>query len=292
MKSKKEKGSEMGELDGKIAVVTGGSKGIGRATVELFAKEGATIAMCARTKTTLDQVADELREKYGAQVLPVVTDIMDRASVDAFTKQVGETFGRIDMLANIAGESEQNTSGKVVRAVLSEDAVGEVDLPPSRFADMDEAEFQLAFDRKFFGMLRVTQSALPWMRKSDAGSIVNITSTKGIQPGPRIATSAIAWAACMNWVQGLSLELGPENIRINIVSVGGIVTPNLMSAYDRWGEGKTGTEYFRPRTRNIALQRLGTAEEVANAIYFLASPRGAYVTGQCIATDGGGLRVI
>ena len=96
----------------------------------------------------------------------------------------------------------------------------------------------------------------------------------------------------MNWTQGLSLELGPENIRINIVSVGGIVTPNLMSAYERWGEGMTEEEYFRPRTQNVPLQRLGTADEVAQAIYFLASPRGAYVTGQCIATDGGGVRVI
>ncbi|MBL25557.1 MAG: hypothetical protein CMM48_16870 [Rhodospirillaceae bacterium] len=282
----------MGELDGKIVALTGGSKGIGRATVELFAKEGATIAICARTQGPLDQAADELREKHGAQVLPITADIMDRDSVDAFTNQVGETFGRIDMLVNNAGESEQHKSDKVVRPVLSEDPVGADYLPPSRFADMDEAEFQLAFDRKFFGMLRVTQSALPWIRKSDAGSIVNITSTKGIQPGPRIATSAIAWAACMNWTQGLSLELGPENIRVNIVSVGGIVTPNLMTSYERWGDGMTEDEYFRPRTENVPLQRLGTAEEVADAIYFLASPRGAYVTGQCIATDGGGVRVI
>ena len=96
----------------------------------------------------------------------------------------------------------------------------------------------------------------------------------------------------MNWTQGLSLELGPENIRVNIVSVGGIVTPNLMNAYERWGKGISEEEYFRPRTQNVPLQRLGTAEEVANAIYFLASPRGAYVSGQCIATDGGGVRVI
>lgn len=282
----------MGELDGKIVALTGGSKGIGRATVELFATEGATIAMCGRTKETLDQAADELRENHGVEVLPVSADIMDRNSVDSFTNQVGEAFGRIDILVNNAGESEQHKSNKIIRPVLSEDPVGAEDLPPSRFADMDEAEFQLAFDRKFFGMLRVTQSALPWLRKSKGGSIVNVTSTKGIQPGPRIATSAIAWAACMNWTQGLSLELGPENIRINIVSVGGIVTPNLMNAYERWGKGISEDEYFRPRTQNVPLQRLGTAEEVANAIYFLASPRGAYVSGQCIATDGGGVRVI
>ena len=281
----------MVELDGKVAVLTGGSKGIGRATVELFAKEGATVAMCARTKEPLEAAADELREKYGAQVLAITADIMDRKSVDAFTNQVGETFGRIDMLVNNAGESEQR-SGKIVRPVLSEDSVGEEDLPPSRFADMDEGEFRLAFERKFFGMLRVTQSALPWLRKSEAGSIVCITSTKGIQPGPRIATSAIAWAACMNWVQGMSLELGPENIRANIVAVGGIETPNLLNAYDTWGEGMTKDEYFQPRTKNVPLKRLGSAEEVAQAIYFLASPRGAYVTGQCIATDGGGVRVM
>jgi len=282
----------MGELNGKILALTGGSKGIGRAAVELFAKEGAAIAMCGRTAATLDRAAKELRERYGAKVLPIVADIMDRVSVDAFTAEVGEAFGRIDMLVNNAGESEQHKSDKIVRPVLSEDPVGASYLPASRFSEMDETEFQVAFERKFFGMLRVTQSALPWIRKAKSGSIVNITSTKGIQPGPRTATSAIAWAACMNWTQGLSLELGPENIRINIVSVGGIVTPNLLSAYERWGKGMSEDEYFLPRTQNVPLQRLGTAEEVAEAIYFLASPRGSYVTGQCVATDGGGVRVI
>ena len=282
----------MGELNGKILALTGGSKGIGRAAVELFAKEGAAIAMCGRTADTLDRAARELRKRYGATVLPIVADIMDRKSVDSFTAEVGETFGRIDMLVNNAGESEQHKSDKIVRPVLSEDPVGASYLPASRFSEMDETEFKVAFERKFFGMLRVTQSALPWMRKAQSGSIVNITSTKGIQPGPRTATSAVAWAACMNWTQGLSLELGPENIRINIVSVGGIVTPNLMSAYERWGKGMSEDEYFLPRTQNVPLQRLGTAEEVAEAIYFLASPRGSYVTGQCVATDGGGVRVI
>ena len=282
----------MGELKGKILVLTVGSRGIGRASVELFAKEGATIAMCGRTAETLNCAAEELRKRYGTTVLPVVADIMDRESVDAFTAEVGKNFGRIDMLVNNAGESEQHNNDKVVRPVLSEDPVGAEYLPPSRFSEMDEKEFQLAFDRKFFGMLRVTKSVLPWMRKANAGSIVNITSTKGIQPGPRTATSAIAWAACMNWTQGLSLELGPENIRVNVVSVGGIVTPNLMNAYKRWGKNMSQDEYFRPRTQNVPLKRLGNVEEVAEAIYFLASPRGGYVTGQCIATDGGGLRVI
>ena len=95
----------MGELDGKIVALTGGSKGIGRATVELFETEGATIAMCGRTKETLDQAADELRENHGVEVLPVSADIMDRNSVDSFTNQVGEAFAetimvRADILGN------------------------------------------------------------------------------------------------------------------------------------------------------------------------------------------------
>ena len=97
--------------------------------------------MCGRTKDTLDQAAYELRENHGAQVLPFIADIMDRHSVDSFTNHVAETFGRIDILVNKAGESEQHKSDKIIRPVLSEDPVGAEDLPPSRFADMDDADF-------------------------------------------------------------------------------------------------------------------------------------------------------
>jgi len=113
---------------------------------------------------------------------------------------------------------------------------------------------------------------------------------KGNQAPPRVLTSVIAWAACLNWSESLSHELGPENIRVNVVSVGGIVTPNLLGVHERFGEGQTFDAFFKPRTKNLALRRLGKGQEVADAIYFFASPRSAYISGQYLALDGGGVR--
>ena len=174
--------------------------------------------------------------------------------------------------------------------VATVDAPGDPGLPPSRFADMKDEEFQKAFNQKFFGMLRITRAAMPLIRQSDDASIVNIVSVKGNQPPPRVLPSGIAWAACLNWSKSLSHELGPENIRVNVVSVGGIITPNLEGVYERFGEGQSFDDFFKPRTKNLALRRLGKAQEVADAIYFFASPRSAYISGQYLALDGGGVR--
>jgi 3-oxoacyl-[acyl-carrier protein] reductase len=94
----------------------------------------------------------------------------------------------------------------------------------------------------------------------------------------------------LNWSKSLSHELGPENIRVNVVSVGGIITPNLLGVHERFGEGQTFDAFFKPRTKNLALRRLGKGQEVADAIYFFASPRSAYISGQYLALDGGGVR--
>lgn len=278
----------MGELDGKVAVVTGGSRGIGRATVELFAREGATIAICARNEGPLRLAADELSARYGCQALACAADVRSQPTVDAFVARIASAYGRVDILVNNAGESEQHGNEKVSRSVATVDTIGQ-DLPPGRFVEMSNEEYLNAFERKFFGMLRVTRAAVPLMQKA-GGSIVNITSIKGNQAPPRVGTSGIAWAACLNWSKTLSMELGAENIRVNVVSVGGIMTPNLLTGYERWGKGMSIDEYYAPRTANIPLRRLGTPEEVAQAIYFLASPRSAYISGQCLAIDGGGLR--
>ncbi len=280
----------MAELTGKVALVTGGSKGIGRATAELLAEQGATLAILARSKEPLEAAARELADRHQINVITETADILDPKSIEAYFEFLATKVDKVDILVNNAGGSEQRVSKEAVRMVATVDAPGDPELPPSRFADMKDEEFQKAFNQKFFGMLRVTRAAMPLIRQSDDASIVNIVSVKGNQAPPRVLTSGIAWAACLNWSKSLSHELGPEGIRVNVVSVGGIKTPNLEGVYERFNEGESFEAFFKHRTKNLGLRRLGLSEEVAEAIYFFASPRSAYISGQYLALDGGGVR--
>jgi len=281
----------MGVLSGRVAVVTGASRGFGRATAERFAAEGASLVICARTPETLEKTREDIAERFGVKVVAQSTDIRDGDSVQAFADAAAKAFGRVDVLVNNAGESSQRALDGVKWPINAVDSPGQ-DLPPGRFESMADHEFRDAFEQKCMGMIRVTRTFLPLIRKSDSGSIINITSIKGKQPPPRVVTSGIAWAASMNFSKGLSFELAADNIRVNVVSVGGILTPQMEAGRFRWAPEKTLDEYLAPRAKNIPLRRLGTQDEVAEAILFFANPGSAYVTGQCLAVDGGGLRCL
>ena len=281
----------MGILDGKTVVITGGSRGIGRAAAELFAREGASLAICARNDQTLQQAANELSAAYGDRVFACRADILDTESVQAFINETAARFGRIDALVNNAGESSQQEVDGLRWSVNAVDAVGQ-SLPKGRFEAITDSEWRKALEQKLLGMIRVTRCVLPYMRRTGGGSIVNVTSIKGRQPPPRVVTSGVAWAAAMNMSKGLSLELGGEGIRVNVVSVGGILTEQMEAGRAKFAPDKTLEAFLAPRVANIPLGRLGTVEEVAQAIFYLGSPLSSYVTGQCLAIDGGGLRTI
>ena len=278
-------------LEGKVAVVTGGSRGIGRVTAELCASAGASLAICGRTRATLDAAADAISSAHGAAVLAETADILDTASVEQFISKVKERYGKIDVLVNNAGESSQREVNGVTWPVNAVDSVGQ-SLPKGRFESITDDEWRAALEQKVLGMIRVTRAALPLMRKAGSGSIVNVTSIKGVQPPPRVVTSGVAWAAAMNFSKGLSLELAADGIRVNVIAVGGIMTEQMEAGRRKWAPQKSLEHFLAPRVANIPLQRLGTVEEVAQTIFFLASPLSSYITGQCIATDGGGLRSI
>jgi 3-oxoacyl-[acyl-carrier protein] reductase len=279
-------------LEGKVVVITGGSRGIGRASAELFAAAGASLALCGRTESTLQQAADELSQAHSADVLWRTADILDAASVERFIGDVGERYGRIDVLVNNAGESSQREVNGLKWPVNAVDAVAQP-LPKGRFEAIGDDEWRASLEQKLLGMIRVTRAALPVMRKSGAGgSIVNVTSIKGKQPPPRVVTSGVVWAAAMNLSKGLSLELAEDGIRVNVVSVGGIMTEQMEAGRKKWAPEKTLEAFLAPRVANIPLKRLGTVEEVAQAIFYLGAPLSSYITGQCLAVDGGGLRMI
>ena len=279
----------MGKLDGMVAVVTGGTRGIGRATAEMFAAEGARLAICARTPAGIEQAQRDLSARHGVEVWGKAVDILDGSALYSFVQEAGERYSKLDILVNNAGGSEQRAAQGSVKQVYAVDPVSG-DLPPGRFESMSDAEFLTAFDQKVLALLRTMRAALPWMRKAGGGSIVNIVSMKGKQPPPRVVSSGVAAAAAMNLSKALSLELAQDNIRVNVVALESILTSQTEKSRARWAADKSMDEFLAPRNANIPMHRLGTAEEVAHAVFCLAAPLGAYITGQVLCVDGGGLR--
>jgi 3-oxoacyl-[acyl-carrier protein] reductase len=279
----------MGRLDGRVAIITGGTRGIGRATAELFAAEGAHLALCARGEEALRQAARELAERHRIRVHARAADILDSAAMEHFVEEAGTGLGRIDILVNNAGGSEQRAASGSRQQVYAVDPVGGP-LPPGRFEEMADEEFLNAFRQKVLALVYAMRAVLPWMRRAGGGAIVNVVSMKGKQPPPRVVSSAVAAAAAMNLSKGLSLELAAENIRVNVVALESILTSQTEKSRARWAPDRTLEEFLAPRNANIPMGRLGTPEEVAHAIFCLCAPQGAYITGQVLAVDGGGLR--
>lgn len=280
----------MASLHGLVAIVTGGTRGIGRATAELFASEGAHVALCSRNQDALDQSVRELEEAHGTKAMGIAADILDPSAMAQFVSHVGERFGRIDILINNAGGSEQRAAAGSRQQVYAVDPLGGSLLPPGRFEEMSNDEFLNAFNQKVLALVSTMRAVIPWMRKSGGGAIINVVSMKGKQPPPRVVSSGIAAAAAMNLSKALSFELAEDKIRVNVIALESIVTSQTEKSRARWAPDKTMDEFLAPRNVHIPMHRLGKPEEVAHAILCLAAPLGAYITGQVLCVDGGGLR--
>jgi 3-oxoacyl-[acyl-carrier protein] reductase len=283
-------GNPLGSLEGQVAIITGGTRGIGRATAELFAAEGATVALCARDQHALDETARELERAHGRKAIGIAADILDPSAMAEFVHKVGERFGRIDILVNNAGGSEQRAAAGSRQQVYAVDPLGGSPLPPGRFEEMSDEEFLNAFNQKVMVLVRTMRSVLPWMRRQGRGSIINVVSMKGKQPPPRVVSSGIAAAAAMNLSKALSFEVAEHGIRVNVIALESIVTSQTEKSRARWAPDKTMEEFLAPRNVHIPMHRLGKPEEVAHAILCFAAPLGAYLTGQVLCVDGGGLR--
>lgn len=209
----------MAELDGKVVLVTGGSRGMGRAAAEMFAAAGASVVICARTKPDVDRAVSEISARHDAAVIGIEADVLDTASVDALMAEIDAHFGRLDMLINNAGQSSQRAAKGATFQVQVSHPPDDPELPPGRFDSMTDDEFRNAFVQKALGMIRVTRGALPLLRKGTAAAIVNVVSTKGLQSPVRVVTSGVAWAAALNFSKCLSYELVPDGIRVNVLGV-------------------------------------------------------------------------
>ena len=242
-------------LQDKVAVITGGSRGIGYATADKFLKEGAAVIITASTQASADRAAARLQEKYPqATVAGISPELASLASVQEAFRSVVETYGHIDILVNNAGMSESTP-----------------------FPEYTEALFDKVMDLNVKGVFNATRAVVEHMAERGRGVILSTSSMVSISGQP----SGVAYPASKFAVNGLTVslarELGPKGIRVNAVAPG-ITETDMMKAVPR--------EVIDPLIARIPLRRLGQPEDIANAFLFLASDEAAYITGVVLSVDG------
>ena len=240
-------------LQGKNVVVTGGSKGIGRATALAFADEGANVAICARGADALEQTRQALVAK-GVKVYAASCDVADAGQLTGFLDNARTNLGSVDILIN-------NPSG----FGLSD----------------DEAGWKASVDIDLMATVRATNHVIPWIEAAGAGSIVHISSISGLEAGSPAPYAAVK-AALFNHAKTLAAQLAPKNIRVNCIAPG-----SIYFAGGFWENIKTHmTPMYEATLANCPFGRMGRPEEVADAIVFVAAPRASWISGVTLPVDG------
>lgn len=255
-------------LEGRRAIVTGGSRGIGRAVARRLAEEGVRCAICARTRAPLEAAATEITRATEVEVLPIVADVGDRASVEAFVQAAAERLGGLEIVVNAAA--------RVGGSGVAEDLLG-----------VSEDTIVSDFDEKFLGALRTTRAALPHLRRAGWGRIVNIGGLTARTAGS--VTAGARNAALVHLTKTSADALGRDGITANVVHPSVTVTEGLDERLAARAEREqTSRDALMERLASSnAIGRLVTAEEVADVVVFLASPASVAITGESISVGGG-----
>ena len=254
-------------LAGRRAIVTGGSKGLGRAIAAELAAEGAAVAICSRHPAELEATAAELMKQAGgaAVVLAMPCDVTDPDQVGAFITGAAAALGGLDILVNNAGAAR-----------------------PGRFAALTDDDWHADIDVKLLSQIRCIRAALPYLRESAAPRVININAVYARYPDPAFLASSVNRASCLSLSKALSMELGSEGILVNSVNVGLVETPQWQNIHRRRAPGAPAGEFFaRLAADEVPLGRFGQPGEVAGLVTFLASDRAGYITGASIDVAGG-----
>lgn len=262
-------------LEGKVALVTGASKGIGKAIGGALAAEGCRVILCARGKEELEEAAEEIHAAGGV-AYTVTADMSDASEVEKLAQEVTSRFGGVDVLVNNAG------------------GIGS----PSPFEELSDEDWTYVLDLNLLSAVRLTRAVLPYMQKQGWGRIINIASESGIQPDPFMPHYNASKAALINLTKSLSKAYAGDGILVNAVSPATIRTPLVEGMFEELAEERgiskeeAEAAFMRENRPNIVLERPGEAEETAAVVVFLASEAASFVTGSNYRVDGGSVASI
>ncbi len=250
------------KLEGKVALITGGNSGIGSATAALLAKEGAAVVLTGRNQERGEQVAQAINEA-GGKAMFLRCDVRVADDCRQAVEQTLERFGRIDVLFNNAGVFH-----------------------PKTVPECTEQEWDETIDSSLKGAFLMSKYALPSMIERGSGSIIHTSSGWGILGGDRAAAYCAAKGGLVVMAKAMAIDHGPDGIRVNCVCPGDIETPMLPDDADKRG---MSWEDYLAGASDRPLGRIGTAEEIARAVLFLACDDSSFVTGEALVVDGGGI---
>ena len=259
-------------LRDRVAVVTGASRGIGRQIALDLAREGGHVVVCGRDEAALAAVAAEVADLgSGARAVTVAADLVDRGAGDTIVARALEELGRVDILVNNAGGNA-----------------------PRRLLAVTDDEWQLEFEQNFFSAVRLTRACVPVMLERSWGRVVHISSTYGREPDPYFGPYSASKAALINFSKNLSRAVSAHGVLSNCVVPGVTITElietNAAGAAE--AQGITPEEVMAKLMAKdpVSMQRFGEPAEIAAAVLFLASEQASWITGACLAVDGGTLR--
>jgi 3-oxoacyl-[acyl-carrier protein] reductase len=258
------------ELKGKVAIVGGASKGLGRACAEVLAEEGSAVAMCSRTKSELERAAGEIRDRTGRDVLALAGDLDQPDTIRDLVAATVSRFGRLDVLVN-------NSGGP----------------PLARAATATEEQWATAVQRSLFFFARMAREAVPHLKK-DGGRIINILASTVYQPIPNLALSGATRMGVVAWAKSLADEIGRDGVLVNNVCPGSILSERMLSNVTARAKelGIPVEEALAQRAAETAVGRIGEPRELAYLVAFLASGKASYITGTTILVDGGLVRSV
>jgi len=250
------------KLEGKVALITGGNSGIGSATAALLAKEGAAVVLTGRNQERGEQVAQAINDA-GGKAMFVRSDVRVADDCRHAVEKTLEQFGRIDVLFNNAGVFH-----------------------PKTVPECTEQEWDETIDSSLKGAFLMSKYALPSMIERGSGSIIHTSSGWGVLGGDQAAAYCAAKGGLIVMAKAMAIDHGPDGIRVNCVCPGDVDTP--MEHEDAEKRGMTWEEYLAGASER-PLGRMGTADEIARAVLFLASDDSSFVTGESLVVDGGGV---
>jgi 3-oxoacyl-[acyl-carrier protein] reductase len=251
-------------IDGRGAIVTGGSKGLGLAIAQELVREGASVAICARDEDEVVAAGDELRE-HGVRVHAQRADVTDPEQVRDFVARSAEVLGGVDLLVNNAGRAH-----------------------PGTFETLADADWKADLDVKLFSLIRCCREVLPYMRAAGGGRIVNIGAVYGRYPDPAFFATSVNRAAGNSFTKTFALEVAKDNVLVNGVNIGFVVTPQWDEIHRRRAPDVSREQFFEAlAAQEVPLRRFGTPEEVSGIVAFLLSERASYITGASVDVAGG-----